>query len=136
MSQEWIEDDLRKAVESVIKKSASDATFKQLALTNPAAAFKDVTKRELPSGMKIEMIEAGEEMHGHVQYTPADSPDELLDADLEKVAGGQMMPGLDRLGGLGSLPGGFGMRPIGGLRGACAAIGGDCPCGSGRSLRV
>ena len=84
MGREWTEDDLRKAVQAVSKKAAGDAKFKQLALKNPAAAIKDVTSRELPAGMKIDMIEAGAEMHADVQHTPA----ELSDADLGKVAGG------------------------------------------------
>lgn len=104
MDKEWTEDDLRKAVQAVMKKAAGDAKFKQLALKNPAAAIKDVTSREVPSGMKIEMIEAGAEMHGNVQYTPA----ELSDADLGTVSGGMQ----------------------------CAAVGGQCPCGRGRSMRV
>lgn len=84
MDEKWTEDDVQKTVQAVIKKAAGDAKFKQLAITDPAAAIKDVTGRVLPAGMKVEMIEAGAEMHGNVRYTPA----ELSDADLGTVSGG------------------------------------------------
>lgn len=120
MKTEWTEDDLRSTLQAVSKKAAADPKFKQLALSDPAAAIKEATGHVVPPGLTIEIVEGdkgGPGLQANVQHTPS----ELSDAELNQVAGGTRMPG--------DLP------PCS-SKVRCGAIGGKCPCGSGRSLRV
>ena len=119
MKTEWTEDDLRSTLQAVSKKAAADPKFKQLALTDPAAAIKEATGHVVPPGLTIDIVEGdkgGPGLQANVQHTPV----ELSDAELNQVAGGVWIPGVS--------PCPSKVR--------CGAIGGKCPCGSGRSLRV
>lgn len=119
MKTEWTEDDLRSTLQAVSKKAAADPKFKQLALSDPAAAIKEATGHVVPPGLTIEIVEGdkgGPGLQANVQHTAP----ELSDAELDQVAGGLMIPGVS--------PCPSKVR--------CGAISGKCPCGAGRSLKV
>jgi hypothetical protein len=120
MKTEWTEDDLRSTLQSVSKKAAADPKFKQLALTDPAAAIKEATGHVVPPGLTIDIVEGdkgGPGLQANVQHPPL----ELSDAELNQVAGGVIFR-LDTS----ACP----------SKVRCGAISGKCPCGSGRSLKV
>ena len=77
------------AVQKVLKKAGSDATFHALALSNPAAAVKEATGKDLPAGFKLRIVPTTDaDLTLVLPDVQADSQ-ELSDAELESVAGGR-----------------------------------------------
>ncbi len=77
------------AVQKVLKKAGSDATFHALALSNPAAAVKEATGKDLPAGYTVRFVDnKGADLTLVLPDVAADS-EELSDAELEQVAGGR-----------------------------------------------
>lgn len=87
MSQ-WSYDDIKSAMEKVMEKSAADADFRSLCLSNPNAALKQVAQKEIPDGFNVKFIENQASATLVLpEFKGADG--ELSDSDLDQVAGGK-----------------------------------------------
>ncbi|MGP0058662.1 MAG: hypothetical protein ACLPID_05175 [Beijerinckiaceae bacterium] len=51
------EDELKKAIQQVFKRSQTDATFRKLCLNNPALAIREVSGKSLPNDIQIQFLE-------------------------------------------------------------------------------
>jgi hypothetical protein len=59
MSQDWTEDEIRQTVNALIRKASQDAALRTLALKDPNAAIKQVTGKDIPEGLKINLLDEG-----------------------------------------------------------------------------
>lgn len=87
---EWNKDELEKALHAVKKKAMIDAAFRKLALSDAAAAVKEVAGKELPKEVCMKFIE-----NDRAQMTivlPDMLEGEISEEDLNKVAGGTFTP--------------------------------------------
>lgn len=86
MSQ-WTPEEVDKTVAEVAKKSAVDKDFRKLVLSNPSAAVKKISGKDIPEGYKIKVMEADPEYDQTFILPPLFS-ENLTDEELEQVAGG------------------------------------------------
>ncbi len=85
----WTMEDQQSAIAAVLKKASSDADFHARALSDPAAAVKEVTGKDLPAGFKLRIVPTTDaDLTLVLPDVQADSQ-ELSDAELESVAGGR-----------------------------------------------
>lgn len=85
----WTEKERNDAIEAFVRKATTDASFRELALKDPATAVKQLTGKALPDGFKISAIDkAGADL---VVVVPdlLKTDGELSDSELEAVAGGR-----------------------------------------------
>lgn len=83
----WTQEEAQAALQKIIKRATTDAEFRQLFLTDAAAAVKEVTGRELPEGYTLRVVEnKGADLTVVLPDPSASS--ELSDSELEAVAGG------------------------------------------------
>jgi hypothetical protein len=86
---QWTDREIFKALDQIIKASAMDPDFRQLALRDPRAALSLVSDIPLPEGFTVRFVEPGT-TDFVVVLPPIASPDgELTDSQLEQVAGGR-----------------------------------------------
>lgn len=84
------EETQRAYLNTILKKTVTDAEFRAKALSDPAAAIKEATGQDLPAGIKVKFVEKLEEVV--IVLPPASGSEEITDdAVLEKVAGGGMV---------------------------------------------
>ena len=87
MSSNWSQEEAQASLQVIVKRATTDAEFRQLFLSNPAAAVKEATGRELPEGFSLRVVEnKGADLTVVLPDAPVTS--ELSDAELEAVAGG------------------------------------------------
>ena len=84
---QWTQVEVNAAIAKVGAKAATDKAFRQLVLTNPNGAIKQVTGMDVPAGFKLKVIENAPGVD-QTYVLPDFKSDELSEADLEKVAGG------------------------------------------------
>ena len=83
------EQELSTAVREVLKRSAVDPDFRQLAIKSSAAAFEKLGKRDLAAKMPISFVDNhGKSIKTIVLPDPISNPEALSDEALEQVAGG------------------------------------------------
>jgi len=85
--KQWSQDDIDRIAGEICLKSSQSEDFRQLALSNPAEAVKQVSGRDIPSGFGLQFIENAPEVHMTV-VLPNMQSDELSDSDLAQIAGG------------------------------------------------
>ena len=83
----WTQEEVEKAFVEVKKKALTDKNFRQLILQDPNKAIQQVTKKEVPSGVKIKVIESDPAYH-MTFVLPQMASQDLSDEELDKVAGG------------------------------------------------
>lgn len=84
----WNQQEIENAIRQVQEKSANDASFRLLCKENISEAIKQVTGKEVPQGFKINVIDPSGS-HMVVALPPVANMDgELLESELESVAGG------------------------------------------------
>lgn len=88
MVQEWTAEDAEKAIKETIARSRTDLKFRQLASSDPRAALKQVSGKELPEGLKIKTFDGGDAHLTIVLPEYVSDESELTDVQLEQVAGG------------------------------------------------
>ena len=93
----WSRDELIRTLSEVKSRSMIDATFRKLAISEPAAAIARVNPKPLPAGLSITFADRAVDAAG---LTQSDSdliivlpplipdPDQLSDVELEEAAGG------------------------------------------------
>lgn len=85
---EWNKEVMGKVVLDLKKKAMTDAVFRKLALSDAAAAVKEIAGKELPDGMKLKFIE-NDGAHMTV-VLPDMAAGEMSEDDLDQVAGGTL----------------------------------------------
>lgn len=83
----WTEVEVNETLEKLFKQASTDAEFRKLCLTDPGAAIKQVSGKDIPSGLKIKFVE--NEGADRTIVLPDLINEDLSDEDLDKVAGGQ-----------------------------------------------
>lgn len=83
---EWTKEELGKAILEVKKKAITDSVFRKLALTDAAAAVKEITGKELPDGLRLKFVE-NEGVHMTI-VLPDMVEGEISEDELDQVAGG------------------------------------------------
>ena len=87
---DWTEQEIIDAFSALNKKVVTDREFRDLALSNPNEAVKQLTGKDLPEGMAIKLIEADPEAsRTFVLPNFRGEGAELSDKELEAAAGGQ-----------------------------------------------
>lgn len=85
---QWTQEDVENAVQAVGDKAAADKAFRELVLSNPNEAIKQVTGKEVPQGFRLKTIEA--DLKADMTFVlPPLQTDELSDSELDQVAGGK-----------------------------------------------
>lgn len=88
MVADWTAQDAEKAVKESITRARTDLKFRELALSNPRAAVKEVSGKEPPEGLRIKFFDGGDAHITVVLPEYVADASELTDAQLEQVAGG------------------------------------------------
>src|ERR1700733_12885342 len=85
---DWSNDEITLLLSEVARRSSVDPEFRDLALTNPAAAIAKVSTRPLPQDLNIKFLDNS----GSTKYFPLPDPipglEELSEAELLAIAGG------------------------------------------------
>lgn len=85
---EWTKEEMGKVLLDLKKKAMQDAAFRELALTDAAAAIKEIAGKDLPNGMKLKFVEND---RGHMTIVLPDlAAGEMSEEDLDQVAGGTL----------------------------------------------
>lgn len=83
----WTQADVNEAIGVVTRKATTDRAFRQLVLSEPNAAIKSATGKDVPPGFAIKVIENAPGID-QTYVLPDFRGGELSEADLEQVAGG------------------------------------------------
>jgi hypothetical protein len=86
MSQ-WTQETTLEVLKKIYEKAATDRTYRELCLSQPEAAVKQVTDRPLPGGFTVRFIESTADATFVLPDFIGDS--ELSDEQLEAVVGGK-----------------------------------------------
>jgi hypothetical protein len=91
----WTDEERAQVIEELCRRTAVDAEFRTLALTNPAAAIAKVTTRPWPTDVTYRFVDSSGSVKTNsasvktiVLPDPMPETEELSDLELEKVAGG------------------------------------------------
>jgi hypothetical protein len=85
----WEVSEINEAIQKAIKLSATDSSFRKLALTDPNAAIERVAGKPVPAGTRIRFVEnAGAHFTIILPDMARSDASELSDEELEQVAGG------------------------------------------------
>jgi|tagenome__1003787_1003787.scaffolds.fasta_scaffold19182968_1 hypothetical protein len=84
-----ISDDNRKAIDAVLKRSATDHAFRKRLLEEPHKALADVLGTKVPAKLRIKFIEKSVELDA-LFVLPDPVTRELACEELDAVAGGEM----------------------------------------------
>ena len=94
---QWSQDELNRTIDEVKRRSLIDPGFRNLALSNAAAAIAKINPKPLPTGFMMEFTETVTEMPSTttprcltivLPEVPKEAG-ELSDAELEQAAGGK-----------------------------------------------
>ncbi|MFK7692789.1 NHLP leader peptide family RiPP precursor [Paenibacillus sp. HJGM_3] len=85
---EWNQEKVQEALKTVFAKAATDKSFRELAMSNPAEAVKAASGVDLPAGFTVRFVENG---GADATFVLPDfvGDSELSDEQLEAVAGGK-----------------------------------------------
>lgn len=84
----WTREDLDEAMVKIEKLASTDTDFRKLCLSDPHAAIKQATGKDVDPGYKLKFVENEDGYETFVLPDFKGSGDELSDSDLDSVAGG------------------------------------------------
>jgi hypothetical protein len=84
----WSPEERARVIAELRRKSAVDPEFRSLALRDAAAALARITSTPLPADITYKFVDNSGSLKTIPLPDAAAATDELSDADLEKVAGG------------------------------------------------
>jgi len=85
----WTEQAQKEATDKVFRLAANDASFRQLAISNPTAAVKKATGHDLPAGFNLRFIDPKGSHLTLVLPRATYEQEELAEHELSAVAGGK-----------------------------------------------
>ena len=85
---DWTQEEAQRTLDEIKKRSATDPEFRALTLSNPNAAIAKVNPKKLPAGFQAKFIDNSGTTKSFVLPDPVARVEELSDAELEGVAGG------------------------------------------------
>lgn len=84
----WTSEEVQKALDQIKARITTDEQYKRFCLENPHAAIKELSGKDLPTGLQVDFSEDGEAFLV-IEASAADLPEgELSDQELELVSGG------------------------------------------------
>jgi hypothetical protein len=86
--QEWTQEEADQTVEEVKKRSLTDPEFRALAVNDAKAAIAKVNPKPIPSSLTVRFVDNSGRSKTIVLPDPVARVEELSDAELEEVAGG------------------------------------------------
>lgn len=99
--QQWSQDEINRVAGEICLKSSQNEEFRQLALSDPASAVKQISGRDVPAGFGLKFIENDPGVHMTV-VLPNMQSDELSESDLEQIAGGACAANAEACGAMAS----------------------------------
>jgi hypothetical protein len=85
------EQELERAIREAIKRSVVDSEFRIKALTDSNAALEAISSKTLPEGTSVRFVQNyGKATRTYVLPDPVEESNQLLEEDLEQVAGGAL----------------------------------------------
>lgn len=88
MPNKWTQEEADKTLEEIKRRSITDPEFRSLAISNPNAAVSKVNPKPLPTGFSVKFVDNSGSGKTIVLPDPIAKAEELSDAELEEVAGG------------------------------------------------
>jgi hypothetical protein len=85
---QWTQEEADRTLEELKKRSIVDPEFRKMALTNPNAAISKINPKPIPAGFTVRFVENTGNIKTIVLPDPVGRAEELSDAELEEVAGG------------------------------------------------
>lgn len=85
---EWTQQEIDQTLEEISRRSMTDPEFRKTALSNPAAAVSEVNPKPIPEGFSVRFADNTGSTKTVVLPDPISDAEELSDAELEEVAGG------------------------------------------------
>jgi len=98
----WTKEAVEEAVLQVGERAATDAEFRNLCVSNIHAAIQQVSGIEVPASFKIGVLDQSANQLNIILPAVVKEEDELLDSELESVAGGSKSGATDFFNGVGS----------------------------------
>ena len=92
--KQWSQDDIDRIAGEICLKSSQNEEFRQLALSDPASAVRQISGRDVPAGFGLRFVENDPGVHMTV-VLPNMQSDELSESDLEQIAGGACVANAD-----------------------------------------
>lgn len=88
MTMSWTNKDIKEAMEAISKKAMTDAAFRKTCLEDSGKAIEEATGKTLPESFKVRFIEneGADATFVLPDFQPTDI--ELMESDLDQVAGG------------------------------------------------
>ena len=84
----WSEEEIERTLEEIKKRSITDSDFRDLALSNPVAAISKVNSKPIPESYQVKFVDNSGPVKSFLLPDPVSNVEELTDAELEAVAGG------------------------------------------------
>ena len=84
----WSEEEIESTLEAIRKRSLIDPEFRELALSDSAAAISEVNSKPMPSGYQVRFVDNSGPVKSFLLPDPVVESEELSDVELEAVAGG------------------------------------------------
>jgi hypothetical protein len=85
---EWTQQEVDQTLEEIKRRAITDPEFRQIALVNANAAIAQVNPKPIPDTVSIKFADNTGTLKTIVLPDPIAAADELSDAELEEVAGG------------------------------------------------
>ena len=84
----WSEDEIERTLEEIRKRSITDPEFRELALSDSAAAISKVNPKPVPENYMVKFVDNSGPVKSFLLPDPVSNVEDLSDAELEAVSGG------------------------------------------------
>ena len=85
---EWTQQEIDQTLEEIKRRALTDTEFRQIALSDANTAIAKVNPKPIPDAVAIKFADNSGKVKTIVLPDPIAAADELTDAELEEVAGG------------------------------------------------